>query len=108
MKDTYNTVWTQIPRHGAHINIIAPNIHKNLDANKAKHLVGKRITFHLDVEGNFGGFTKGFRNFWLNVVSPEMDQIADDLGVPPKQGRFARFHLTIFNTKNTGLSFPKR
>jgi hypothetical protein len=102
-KDIWNTLKTQIPKHGAHVNIVSPRIHRGINLAPVAHLQGQRINFQLDIEGNFGGFTKGFKNFWLPVISPEIDEIADELGVPPKQGRYSRFHLTIFNTKSLDL-----
>lgn len=98
-KSTWNTVKTSPPKHGAHINIFSPKIHKNLVLPKqVKALDGVKIKFLLDIEGNYGGFTKGFLNFWMDVKSLDLEKLGDILKIP-KQKNFARFHLTIFNTK---------
>lgn len=90
---------TQIPKYGAHINIASPKIHKNCDTSNVKKLNGKRVDFYYDYTGNYGGFTKGFLNFWFDVDCEKADEIADILGLPSKDINFARFHLTICSTK---------
>jgi hypothetical protein len=97
---TYHTKRTQLPKHGGHVNIVSTKLHKGISLKSVKHLHNVPVSFQVDIEGNYGGFTKGFLNFWLDVNSPLLEKLADSLGLPPKQGRFARFHLTIFNTKN--------
>lgn len=103
-KFVWNTVKTNLPRHGAHINIVSEKIHKNVDCSRFLKRNGEIVKFSYNVEGNFGGFSKGFKNFWFDVESKKMSDIADDLGIFQKKSDivagFARFHITIFNTKN--------
>ena len=100
-RETWNTQKINLPKHGAHINIVNPKIHGKLDLSRFAHLNGKEIEFEYSIEGNFGGFTKGFLNFWLDVKCEEAEIIAKDLGVYKEEEGFSAFHLTIFNTKNT-------
>lgn len=99
-KAHFHTIKTQLPKHGAHINIVSAKIHKGVDVSKYKKLNGKRIEFKYDIRGNIGGFTKGFRNFWFDVHSKELVRLAQDLGVFKASSKFAPFHITILNTKN--------
>lgn len=102
-KATYNTEKISFPKHGAHINLVSPKIHKNTDCRKYLSLNGTRVSFQYDIMGNFGGFSKGFKNFWLDVKGKVLYKILDELGIKQKKheiGKFARLHITIFNTKN--------
>jgi hypothetical protein len=96
----YNTVKLQIPKHGAHINIVSGKLHPNADCKKYSYLNGKVANFYYDIRGNMGGFSKGFKNFWLDVYSKEFEEIAQDLGCLKDQKGFAYFHITIGNNKN--------
>ena len=96
----WHTIPTQYPKYGAHIGILNPNIHKNVDTAVLMPLNGKDIWFQYNVSGNFGGFTKGFLNFWLDVSSPELEDMARTLGVLKLHKDFSYFHITILNTKN--------
>lgn len=102
-KATYNTQKISPPKHGAHINLVSPKIHKGVDCGAYLHLNGAKVDFFYDIGGNFGGFSKGFKNFWLDVKGKVLYKILDNLGIKQKKheiGRFARLHITIFNTKN--------
>ena len=97
----WNTIKNQTPKYGAHIGICNPNIHKNIDCSKYLYLNDQKVSFSYDVGGNYGGFTKGFLNFWLNVFSDEFVGIADDLGILKAKEGFEYFHITILSTKGT-------
>jgi len=99
-KAHYNTIKNQVPMHGAHINIASPKIHK-VDCSKYLYLNNKDVYFEYSVEGNYGGFKKGFLNFWLDIWSKECEDIAYDLGIVKKEKGFELFHISILNTKNT-------
>ena len=99
-KAHFNTIKNQIPKHGAHVGIINPKIHRSIDCMELKDLNGKRVDFDIDIEGNYGGFTKGFLNFWLDAHCQEFIDIRKWFGVYEEQDGFAPFHLTILNTKN--------
>lgn len=90
---TYNIIQTQNPRHGAHINVIRQKFHK-VNCEPFKHLNGSRCHFEIDVRGIFGGFKKGFLNFYLPVYCQKNDEIREYYGFS------CECHLTIFNTKN--------
>lgn len=95
----YFTIKTQTPKHGAHINIVSDKLHAGTNCEKYLHLDGKDVWFEYDIGGNYGGFNKGFLNFWLDAHNEDLVDIAKDLGVlKPKEG-FAPFHITILNTK---------
>ena len=95
----YFTIKTQTPKYGAHIGICNPNIHKNVDCSQYLHLNKQEIWFDYDIGGNYGGFSKGFLNFWLDIQSRTCEDIAHDLGILKKESGFAYFHITILNTK---------
>lgn len=99
-KATWNTQKVNLPAHGAHFNVVNPKIHGKIDCAKFKYLNGKEVYFYYSISGNFGGFTKGFVNFWLNVNCKKAEFIAKKLGVYKKEESFSVFHITIFNTKN--------
>jgi hypothetical protein len=96
----YHTIKTQTPKHGAHINIIAPKIHGIIDCSKYNYLNGQEIYFNYDVMGNYGGFTRGFKNFWLDVFIPEAEEILKNFGLLNKQDGFEFFHISILNNKS--------
>lgn len=98
-KAHWNTIKNQTPKYGAHIGICNPNIHKNVDCSKYFYLDGKDVWFDYEIGGNYGGFTKGFLNFWLNVFSEEFENIAKDLGILKAKDGFEYFHITILSTK---------
>lgn len=99
-KAHYNTIKLQLPKHGGHINIVSNKIHAGTDCSKYLYLNGKTVEFEYDIGGNMGGFTKGFKNFWLDVSAPEFYDIAKDLGVLKIKAGFAPFHITVANSKN--------
>lgn len=96
----FNTIKTQIPMHGAHIGIVNPKIHKDVDTTKFLYLNKQEICFEYNIEGYFGGYTKGFKNFWLDVRSKELENIALSLKVLKTYKNFSHFHITILNNKN--------
>lgn len=95
----YHTLKTQTPRYKAHVNIISPVIHKGTNCTKYHSLHGKPIGFRCFVEGNYGGFTKGFKNFWLDVDCPPALDILKELGHYNPNAKYSPLHLTICNTK---------
>jgi len=92
------TIKLQPPKHRSHINVILPKIHKVICDNYL-HLNGKRVRFQYDVEGNYGGFTKGFVNFWLDVCCRFGENILHENGFH-KERNFSMLHLTVGNSKN--------
>jgi hypothetical protein len=94
----YFTKNIQIPKHGAHSTVISPKIHK-VDCTKYLRLNNQAVWFEYDILGNYGGYSKGFLNFWLDISCPDAEAILDDYGFK-KQGGFSRLHVTIGNSKN--------
>ena len=103
----YFTKKLQTPKHGAHINIYNPKIYGVPDKIKFQELSKKyhkkEIIFEYNIIGNYGGFTKGFLNFWLNINCKLADEIADTLKATHKDSKHSRFHITIGNTKYESL-----
>jgi hypothetical protein len=101
----YNTIQIQPPKHGAHIGVINPNIHKHIDGSPLDcsdylYLNGREVWFDYTVEGNYGGFQKGFMNFWLNVECKEAEEILREFGYGEKTDGFSLFHITVGNNKH--------
>lgn len=99
-KAHWNTIKVNLPKYGAHIGIINPKIHGEIDCSEFLCLNGKKVWFEYDITGNYGGFSKGFLNFWLDVYSQEFENIAKKLNCLNPNRNFANFHITILNTKN--------
>lgn len=95
----YKTIKYNLPQHGAHITIVNPKIHPNLNLQNYSSLDGTEVVFEYNVEGNYGGFTKGFLNFWFDVRCKKAHKIFKELGLPEQKG-FSFAHITILNTKN--------
>ena len=95
----YKTIKYNLPQHGAHINIVNPKLHPGLDLKKYKKLHNKPVEFEYSVEGNYGGFAKGFLNFWFDVRCEQAYKIFKELNLPEQDG-FSFAHITILNTKN--------
>ncbi len=98
MKGTYNLHKMQLPKHSGHINVISPKIH-NVDCSPFLYLNNRVVWISYGVEGNFGGFSKGFKNFWLDAEVPEADNILDFYGFKKQEG-FSRIHITVCNNKS--------
>ena len=98
-RGTYNIYKMNLPKYLAHIGIINEKIH-NKDCSDYKYLNGREVWFKYDPSGNFGGYLKGFRNFWLDCFVEEGEEIQREFGIEDKTEGFARFHITIANNKN--------
>jgi len=94
----YFTQNLQIPKHGSHVTVISPKIHK-VDCTKWMSLNNKEVYFNYDITGNYGGLSKGFLNFWFDIKCPEAEAILDDYGFK-KQDGFSLLHITIGNNKH--------
>lgn len=94
----WNVIKLQPPKHGTHINILSPKIHK-VNCEFYRHLEGQEVWFAFDVEGNYGGFNRGFLNFWMDVTCAEGEEILEFEGFTRQEG-YSLLHVTIGNTKN--------
>jgi hypothetical protein len=90
----YKTQKLQLPSHGAHITIINPKIHKNIDIKKALHHHGRNVTFTYFPEKMY----KSPKNFWIPVSSKVADKLKTELGVDDGKN-FWGLHMTVANTK---------
>ena len=95
----YFTKKLQLPKHGAHIGIINQKIHKK-DCSDYLYLNGQAVDFQYDIEGNYGGFSKGFLNFWMDVTCKEAEEILREMGCHIKTDGFGLLHITVGNNKN--------
>jgi len=101
MRGTYNLHKMQLPKHGGHINIISPRIHKK-DCSDYLYLNGREVWFYYSVSGNMGGFSRGFRNWWLDVNCQEAEEVLREFGFK-KQDGFSLLHHSIANNKSSAL-----
>lgn len=90
----WNTVKSQLPKHGAHISIYLPDIHgKNIDISPIKHLAGTRIAFKYDPSK----ITITKKNIWMAVECTDAMKIKNMLKIVDKN--FWGFHLVVSNFK---------
>jgi len=98
MRGTYNLHKMQLPKHKAHILVISSKIHK-VDCSPFLYLNDQVVWFNYSEGGNMGGFSNGFKNWWLDTDIPRANEILDFYGFK-KQAGFSRTHITISNSKN--------
>jgi hypothetical protein len=94
------TIKTQLPLHEAHIGVVNPKLHKDVDTTSYKYLNNQEIWIEYSPDGFYGGATKGFKNFWFDVKSEELYVIATKLNVLNSYKNISNFHITILNNKN--------
>lgn len=99
MRGTWSLHKMQLPKHGSHVGIVNEKIHR-VDCSRFLYLNNQEVYFNYNVTGNFGGFKKGFKNFWLDVYLEQGEDIQRELGIYKKTDGFEIFHLTICNSKN--------
>ena len=90
----YNTVKTQLPKHRAHITVVNPKIHKNVDFNKAKKYIGKVVDVTFDPEEMYISKV----NYWIPVKCEFADKLKKELGVNDGANYYG-LHATICNKK---------
>jgi hypothetical protein len=91
----------QKPLHDAHITLVSPKIHKEIDWKKAKTYDKKQIEFEYDPNIVQGGYTKGFIMFYLKIYSEELDKLKEDIKVIEKDG-YKGLHITIGSSGKSG------
>lgn len=84
------------PAHGAHISVVLPFESKNIPLKKMEPFHQKTITVRYDPYIYCGGHTKNFRNFFVYVYSPELDNIKKSLQLEKDR---LYWHITICSTK---------
>jgi hypothetical protein len=93
-KEFWYTVKTQLPRHGAHITVVNPKIHKSNDFRAIRNLKGQRVNFEFDPTCLYGSRV----NYWIPVKCPMVKRIRDILKIT-EYGCDKGPHLTICNKK---------
>lgn len=89
----FNTLKTQVPAYKAHISIILPDIHKDIDFLRAKHYDGLMVDFFYNPEE----IIRSTKNIWLKIDLPIGDKIKKELNVIEKD--FWGYHLVLGNWK---------
>lgn len=90
----YNTIKTQLPRHGGHSTLINPNIHKITDFSPVKHLHGQVAEFIIFPEKLYQSRV----NFWIPAEIPIEKEIKQLLNVKDNSNYWGA-HFTICNVK---------
>ena len=94
-------IFSNLPAHGAHVNISRdihhPNINKN-DINRVREIY-KNYPIPIYYNNNIimGGMSRSFRNWYVHVRGEHIDRISDMLGIKPSN---FGWHCTLANTKN--------
>lgn len=100
---TYNTLPLFIPRHGAHISVILPTIHKEyIKEDLRKKLSkwhGKEVDVWYSLDILEGGKSKGFTNFWTKVECEEIERIKYLIGIKEDK-HYRGAHITFCSTKH--------
>ena len=94
---TYQTKRLQLPAHGAHITIVNPKIHKNVDLNLCKNIRGIKVEFFYYPEKIY----VSPKNYWIPVTCEFADNLKKSLNVK-ETNNWLGFHLTVCNNKFNG------
>lgn len=100
LKDYWNTIRLQTPKHGGHITILNSRIHGffNFKAMLLKYR-GKTAEFEYDITNiKLGGGSKGFMNFYMPVKCWRGDQIKKECGIKDSRN-WLGYHITLVNNK---------
>lgn len=92
LKDSYNVnkMWTA--RHGSHITIYSPAYHGKKEG--AAKFDNQLVNFSYNPELIYqGGHKKGFIGFYVQIESPDIDWILEELNIEQK------LHLSLFTNK---------
>lgn len=93
--------WTpfnlQLPKHGSHITIVNPKLHK-IDIKTAQKYNGKVVEFTYDLDIIKGG--SNFTNYWMKIDCPLAEQIKKELNIKESRN-YLGLHITICNNKNS-------
>jgi hypothetical protein len=92
-KHFYETFRATLPRHDAHITIINPKIHGQLDFAPVRKYHGRKVIFEYSIDIHISRV-----NFWMPVVCPVAQEIKDILGIVEPPTWWGE-HITICNRK---------
>ena len=102
-KAHYNTIPLWLPRHGAHLSIILPTVHKLPETTDLRKTLsecqGKKVEVEYSIDIRRGGKSKGFTNFWVPARCNEARFIKIKAGVkdaPDYRGE----HITFCSNKH--------
>jgi hypothetical protein len=93
-KQFWNTVKTQLPKHGTHITIVNPKIYKGGDFKAIQQFKNKRVEF----EYNPSEMYISRVNFWIPVKCDVVKTIRDILNIK-EYGCDKGPHMTVCNKK---------
>jgi hypothetical protein len=93
-KHYYNTIKIQNPTHEAHITIVNPKIHKNIDCSLANKYIDQTAEFVYFPERLYVSPV----NFWIPVECNLADEIKKELKVDDGPNYWG-LHITICNKK---------
>ena len=83
------------PLHGSHITIASTKFHADVNwAWACKQYHRKIVEFEYDEDIIIGGWTKGFKMFYLKVYSEGIETIKRDIGVREKD-TYRGLHCTL-------------
>jgi hypothetical protein len=98
------------PLHGIHLTLTNKKLHnaKNINWDVARKWHNKSIEVAYNVDLREGGSAKkGFRNFYVSVTDPQIQEIKDDVGIIENSDYYGE-HITIGSTKgNTKMYWPE-
>ena len=98
-------IFSHTPAHGTHVTIFTPKLLASfgtkIDMRCVQYILKKfhrqRIALYYDPYIHIGGSAeRGFRNFYMDVESTDIDLIYKYL----KIDQYKQLHITISNTKN--------
>jgi hypothetical protein len=94
---THRTERLQLPAHGAHITIVNPKIHKNVNLNLCRNIAGIKVEFVYYPEK----MCKSPKNYWIPVDCEFAENLKKSLNVK-ETNNWLGFHLTVCNNKFNG------
>lgn len=89
----FHTLKNQPPKHGAHLSIVLPDIHKNIDISKALIYNDTIVDFEYNPEEVI--ITK--KNVWMKANCDFAEKLKKELNVV--ENDFWGFHIVICNFK---------
>ena len=96
-KEFWNTIKTQIPKHGGHLTLVNPKIHKITDFSKVMKYNNRKEEFDYEPERLYISKV----NFWIPANVPIGTEIKDLLGVVEGPNWYGD-HITVANRKFNG------
>lgn len=94
-KHFYNTVKTQLPKHGSHITVCNPKIHKVSDFSKVKYLHGKPVDFLIFPDKLYQSRV----NFWIPAKCDEVERLIKDTLNIKDDANYWGLHITVCTKK---------